>query len=367
MASNKKEPFRDQIFNNAATKWTQVGANDGDIVLSSRLRLARNMKGMPFPFRLPAQKEKILADVVAGAIEQLEKKTRHEYCFLRLAELTVLERQQLLEKHLISKELAASEDYPAVAIRKDEAIAIMVNEEDHIRIQCFLPGLQLDQVWQLANEVDDILCGQLNFAFDNEFGYLTACPTNVGTGMRASVMLHLPALVTIKKLDAIFATLPKLGLTVRGLYGEGTKGAGNLFQISNQVTLGNGELEIIHHLQSVVSQVVEKERQARRILQKEYAITLYDKIWRACGTLAFARSISTDELIERLSQLRLGVDMGIIGGITGEEINALLIATQPAFIQSRAEKELSPSIRDWERATLVRKVLANVMEVNAHD
>lgn len=351
------------IFTRPQTKWSLGAGMQGDIVISSRLRLARNLKNIPFPHRLNEAGQKEVLNAVSSAIPNLEKKTKRSYFYMTLAELTSLQRKMLVEKHLISPQFAQSRIDSALAIRQDEAVSIMVNEEDHLRIQCLLPAFSLEDAWKTANDVDDALAGKLEFAFDEQLGYLTACPTNLGTGLRASAMLHLPALVMSKKADSIFSSLPKLGLTVRGIYGEGTSAIGNLFQVSNEITLGRSEEDIIIHLQSVVMQLVEQERQARRIIQKEYDVLLYDNIWRAYGILSQARSLDAQEMMERLSLLRLGLDLGIFAGITHNKINELMIAGQDAFLQSANNGESNPQKLNWERAALVRKTLSETMEV----
>jgi len=351
------------IFSNPQTKWSQGGGDQSDIVISSRLRLARNIKDIPFPHKLSEDGQKEIINQVSLAISNLEKKTRRAYFYLILDELTPLQCKMLVEKHLISPQFAQSRIHSAFAIRQDEAVSIMVNEEDHLRIQCLLPAFALEDAWKLANEVDDALSEKLDFAFDEKLGYLTACPTNLGTGLRASAMLHLPALVMSKKADSLFSSLPKLGLTVRGIYGEGTSAIGNLFQLSNEITLGRSEEDIIIHLQSVVMQMVEQERQARRYIQKEHDAMLYDNIWRAYGILSQARSLDAQEMMERLSLLRFGLDLGIFAGITRQKINQLMIAGQDAFLQSATKGESNPQRLNWERAALVRKNLSDIMEV----
>lgn len=351
------------IFSKPQTKWSQGEGAQSDIVISSRLRLARNIKDIPFPHKLSEEGQKGIIAQVSAAIPYLEKKTKRAYFYLILDELTHLQRKMLVEKHLISPQFSQSRVHSALAIRHDEAVSIMVNEEDHLRIQCLLPAFALEDAWKLSNEADDALSEKLKFAFDENLGYLTACPTNLGTGLRASVMLHLPALVMAKKAESIFSALPKLGLTVRGIYGEGTSAAGNLFQVSNEITLGRSEEDIISHLQSVVMQMVEQERQARRYIQKEYDVMLYDNIWRAYGILSQARSLDAQEMMERLSLLRFGLDLGIFAGITRQKINQLMIAGQDAFLQSATEGETNPRSLNWERAALVRKTLSDTMEV----
>ena len=243
----------DPVFNDPAGNWTIGLGNESDIVISSRIRIARNLSEYPFPAYMTAEKKEEVCDKIFGAVKLLQQSSGQEYKYYRLNELSANQRMVLLEKHLISPALLNGEKGTALIVRTDEAVAIMVNEEDHLRLQCFLPALQLEETWKMADKIDSILEKQLDFAFDNEFGYLTACPSNTGTGLRASVMLHLPALVMVKQTSKVFETMPRLGLTVRGIYGEGSKAQGNLFQISiNQVTLGISEEEIINRLKTVV-------------------------------------------------------------------------------------------------------------------
>ncbi|MGI5892305.1 MAG: protein arginine kinase [Bacillota bacterium] len=347
----------DEMIFQPKSKWT---SGLDDIIISSRIRLARNLQDFSFPQRINSEKAKEILDKSEKAIAHLSKKNGHRYYFYRLQELNEQKKGILLEKHLISPPLLETKIPAAVAIREDQAVAIMFNEEDHLRIQCFLPAAQLEEAWLLASKTDDILSEFLHYAFDSKLGYLTSCPTNIGTGLRASLMLHLPGLVMSKQAAAIFDSMPRFGLTVRGIYGERTQGLGNLFQISNQVTLGQKEEDIINKLNSVVNQVMEQERQCRRQLQKKYANELYDSIWRSYGILANARTITSEEMMEKLSHLRLGVDMGIIVGITTQQINELMLAGQPNFINESCHKKLSFSQRDWERAKLIRKNLKNI-------
>ncbi len=332
------------------SEWTNGEGPESDVVVSSRVRLARNLAGRPFPARLDtAGAEKLLADVKAAC-------TAPDYEWIALSELSPAERQALVEKHLISPE-QAREGPRALLLRKDQALSVMVNEEDHLRIQCLLPALRLEDALAMAFKVDDMLAAKLDFAHDANFGYLTACPSNVGTGLRASVMLHLPGLVRTKRIERLFADLPKLGLTMRGLYGEGSKAQGDLFQLSNQVTLGLSEQEIVNRLKNVLMQLLEQERQARCVLQEKASMKLYDQLWRAFGLLGNARAISTEEAMELLSRLRLGMELGVFPEFRAAQINELMVALQPCNLQLACGKTLSPEQRDWERASLIRDSL----------
>ncbi|HWI65430.1 MAG TPA: protein arginine kinase [Symbiobacteriaceae bacterium] len=344
-----------KLVSQPASKWTDAKGPHSDVVLSSRIRLARNVSNLPFPHQLnEAQASDLIRQVEAGVkeINLIGLSSRVE--LFRLAETPTLDRQVLVEKHLISPQQAQQALGKAVAISEDESISIMVNEEDHLRIQCLAPGLQLQQTWRMASLVDDALEQKLTYAFHAQRGYLTACPTNVGTGLRASVMVHLPGLVLTQQAGGLFHRLSQLGLVVRGLYGEGTDAAGHIFQISNQTSLGKAEEEIIEHLEAVVLKVVEAEKQARNHLHSEMPVQMEDRIGRAFGILSSARVISSEEAMKLLSDVRLGIDLGMFKTLGHQTLNELMIAMQPAFLQKSEGRELSPLDRDVRRATLIR-------------
>lgn len=347
-----------ETVNNPYSKWLDASGPENDVIVSSRVRLARNIIGYPFPHLLGHENAEKILYAVQTAIQQeglRESIGKLELC--RMTELSPTERQILVEKHLISPDLLEQPEKRGVVLRDDEVISIMVNEEDHLRIQCLLPGLQLKECWELANAMDDGLEQILDFAFAEEQGYLTACPTNVGTGLRASVMLHLPALVMTQQIHSVLTTLSKLGLTVRGLYGEGTQATGNLFQVSNQVTLGLTEEEIIDNLVMVAMQLVTRERAARRSLYKEQQHQIEDRVWRAYGLLKFARSMASGDAMTLLSDLRLGVDLEILPDIPPGLIMELIVMTRPAFLNKLKGDELNGFQRDIYRATLIRERL----------
>jgi protein arginine kinase len=264
----------------------------------------------------------------------------------------------LVEKHLISPMLAEESRHGAVLLNKDESVSIMINEEDHIRIQVLFPGLQMKQAWELANEIDDWLESHLNFAFDEKCGYLTSCPTNVGTGIRASVMLHLPALAMTQQLNRLLPAITQVGLAVRGIYGEGSEALGQLYQVSNQVTLGLDENEILENLQGVVRQMIEHEHTARGRLQEVSLIQLEDRVHRSYGTLAHCRIIDSKEAMSLLSDVRLGIDLGFIRGVSASVMNELMVMIQPGFLQQYAGERLNAEQRDIRRARLIRERLA---------
>ncbi len=325
----------------------------GDIVVSSRVRVARNINGFSFPHLLGQEKAEQVMHGIQAALGNSDLKTELE--LTRLTELSPVERQILVEKHLISPDLLHNHEKKAVALRDDEVVSVMVNEEDHLRIQSLLPGLQLEKAWELVDKVDDGLEKTLEYAFSEKYGYLTACPTNAGTGMRASVMLHLPGLVLINQIRAVLTAISKLGFTVRGLYGEGTEAHGNLFQISNQVTMGHSEEEIINSLNSVTGQLLAQEREARKVLIRERREQLEDRVGRSYGILKFCHVISTEETMRRLSDVRLGVDLNLIHGVNPDQLTELIVKTQPAYLLKQHGGELPPAQRDVLRAEVIRK------------
>lgn len=345
-----------QIISEAHSRWMDGQGAESDIVISSRIRVARNLKNMPFPHLLSQEQSEQVIYTVKEAIEKrLGKEKTGALELILMNALTPIERQILVEKHLISPDLLENYQKKAVALRDDEVISIMINEEDHLRSQCLLPGLQLKEAWELIELLDDELEETLDYAFDERLGYLTACPTNVGTGMRASVMLHLPGLVLVKQIKSVLSTVAKLGLTVRGLYGEGTEAAGNLFQVSNQVTLGQTEDDLITNLLSVARQLISQERSSRAALRKENRERLEDRIGRAYGLLKHSRIMSSEEAMQLLSDLRLGIDVGFIKNIPPNLINELIVLTRPAFLIKALGRDLNPFERDVYRAQLIRK------------
>lgn len=344
-----------KVVGQPSSRWMGEGGTHADVVLSSRIRLARNLDGVPFPHRLDARRaEAVVKQVEAGIKEINLLGFGSKVELYPLAQASGRERQVLVEKHLISPHLAQAAQGRAVAISEDEGVSIMVNEEDHLRIQVLLPGQQLTQAWDMASKVDDALEQKVAFAFHQQRGYLTACPTNLGTGLRASVMVHLPGLVLTGKASDLLTALGQSRLVVRGLYGEGSDALGNLFQISNQLSLGHSEEEIIHHLDQVTNQVVEHEHRAREALYRELKEQLDDRLFRSYGLLSQARIMTGDEAMRLLSDVRLGVDLGLFPSVKVQALNELLVATRPAFLQHEAGHELSPRERDMRRAALIR-------------
>ncbi|WP_027718379.1 protein arginine kinase [Desulfovirgula thermocuniculi] len=351
-------PIKD-IVSNPHSPWMDGTGPEADIVISSRVRVARNLAGLPFPHMLNQIRAEEVIRAVQAAINgrEFRQKVGHME-LIRMKDLTPVERQVLVEKHLISPDLLESYEHKAVAISADEVLSVMINEEDHLRLQCLLPGFQLQRAWELVSRLDDGLEATLDYAFDEKLGYLTACPTNVGTGLRASVMLHLPGLVLVDQVKSVLGTITKFGLTVRGLYGEGTEAKGNLFQVSNQITLGQTEEDIMANLVSVTRQLLAQERAAREALYRERKDQLEDRVGRAYGLLKHARMMTSEEAIRLLSDLRLGIDLGIIKNIPAPLVIELMVLTRPAFLVKVVGKELSPVERDVYRAQLIRKKLS---------
>ncbi|WP_077368882.1 protein arginine kinase [Anaerosalibacter sp. Marseille-P3206] len=334
------------------TKWYDESGIDGDVVISSRVRIARNLENIKFPQEMTLEDSEIINNKVLGAIERTDEHVNYDY--YKIKELSSLDRNVFVEEHLISPNLIKDLDRSSFFLRKDEKATIMVNEEDHLRIQTLMTGLKLDECWTLCSEIDDSLEETLDFAFDEKFGYLTSCPTNTGTGLRASVMIHLPCLVYTGYANNIFRAVSQIGLTVRGLYGEGTTALGNIFQISNQTTLGETEEEIIQKLKNVVIQIIDKEREMRNnlLVSKKYEVE--DKLYRSLGILKYGRIMSSEEAMNLLSYVKMGIEMGIIKNIDAKEITNLMILIQPASLQKYFDREMDLKERQIKRAELIR-------------
>ena len=343
-----------EVLLNRDAEWLKGEGPDAKIVVSSRVRFARNVRGYRFPGRADAAMRRGVRELIEGSLEN--SRLMHGSLRVRLDELGELDRQFLVERHLISREHARGDEGSALVIGEREIMSLMINEEDHLRIQILQSGFQLKRALEEINELDDDIEKSVEYAFLPSLGYLTSCPTNVGTGMRASVMMHLPGLVLANQVNQVLQAIAKLGLAVRGLYGEGTEASGNLFQISNQVTLGKAEEDIVDNLQGVINQIVEHEKKAQQALFKRNLKALEDRVCRAYGLLSSARIISSKETIDLLSALKLGLDCQLIDLDLGT-INELFIVTQPAHLQKLAGAELKPEERDVFRADLIRRKL----------
>ncbi len=337
------------------SEWLKGTGPNSDIVISSRVRLARNLDNTPFPHWANKKQSKQSLETIASAsanINYLKNTT-----VFKLVDLDSIDKQFLVERHLMSYEHAQKTDSKAVIVDDEEIISIMANEEDHLRIQVIQSGFNLFESWNIINKIDDCLSKEIPFAYSSEWGYLTACPTNTGTGMRGSVMLHLPALVMSNQINNVLAAISKLSFTTRGLYGEGTQATGNLFQISNQVSLGHTEEELIENINSLIRQIIDQENQARQGLLANNTAVLEDKIKRSFGILKSAHIITSQETTELLSLVRLGIDLGMIKDIDRRNVNELFIITQPAHLQKLENKKLTAQERDVKRAELIRNKL----------
>jgi protein arginine kinase len=345
--------------------WLEAGGPHADVVLSTRVRLARNLQGVPFTPRADTGSR-------GGILERVRRAARASAALQGGAELEVTGlsrqlRQILLERHLISREMAAEGDVEAggLLLAPGEALGVMVNEEDHLRLQAILSGLRLQEAYRLVDRLDEELGSELSFAYHPEFGYLTSCPTNVGTGVRASILIHLPGLVLTKEIGKVLQGISQVGLTFRGLYGEGSEVVGNFFQISNQTTLGKSEEDLIDHLQRIVGRVIHYEMEARGVLMRDAPAVIEDKIWRAYGLLRYARSLSFDEVMNLLSGVRLGVSMNLLPGLRVYTLNKIMVFAQPAHLEQAAGRGLADADADVQRAALVRRILTEEGDVAA--
>jgi protein arginine kinase len=320
------------------------------------VRLARNISGLRYPGRATPDSQSEVKDFIGMALH--DRGLADEGAVYESENMCRLDRDFLIERHLISPEFLMETHARAVYISSDEAISIMINEEDHVRIQSFQSGLEVRMAMANAGRVDNELNQKLDYDYSSSYGYLTSCPTNVGTGLRASVLIHLPGLVLTNEIDAVISQITKVGLAVRGFYGEGSEVLGNLFQISNQTTLGRTEEDILGLIEDVTRQLIGHEENARRTLIRDAGEEIKDKIWRAYGILKYARVLTSEEAMNLLSAVRLGVAMGILDMIPMRLINEIMLLIQPAHLQKHLNKELSPSDRDSKRAALVRMRLA---------
>lgn len=337
------------------SEWLRGVGPVSDIVMSSRIRLARNLEKQPFATRATKASQAEVLAIVKGGLTKAS--TLKKPLFFEMGDLDEVDRQFLVERHLVSREHIMHPDHKAVAIGQGEVISVMINEEDHLRIQVMQSGLNLEDAWSLIDALDDELSEQIPYAYSTDWGYLTCCPTNTGTGMRASVMVHLPSLVITKQINKVLHTITKLGLTARGLYGEGTEASGNFFQISNQVALGRSEEELIENIARILKEVIHQEQAARDALMANNKVQLEDRIWRAYGLLRHAKTMSSTEALDLLSAVRLGVDLGLMNGLDRSKVNELFIFSQPAHLQKLEGKVLTTKERDSKRAELIRQGL----------
>ncbi|HEX6309234.1 MAG TPA: protein arginine kinase [Longimicrobiales bacterium] len=357
----------DNGFDDVGLGWLEGSGAHSDIVLSTRVRLARNLQGHAFAARVrPGEREEIL-DRVRTAVRATALRGGVGY---ELGAMPALARRILHERHLVSRELAGlSGETPArgagLFMSPQDALGVMVNEEDHLRLQAILSGLRLQEAFHRVDELDEELGAQLPFAYHQEYGYLTSCPTNVGTGLRASILIHLPGLVLTKEIGKVLQGISQVGLTFRGLYGENSEVVGNFFQISNQTTLGKSEEDLVEHLQKIVGRVIQYEMGAREILMRDAPTVIEDKIWRAYGLLRYARSLSFEEVMNLLSGVRLGMSMNLLSGLRVYTLNKLMIFARDAHLEQAAGRTLREAESDLHRAAYVRRVLATEGDVSA--
>ena len=346
-------------------EWLRGSGPESDIVISSRIRLARNLADFPFIRQCNdsdrSEVEKTLKETIFSIKEW------KNLAYLDVNTLAKVDRQFLVERQLISREHAESDGARSVAIDRQEKFSLMINEEDHLRVQVMHSGLALDSAWQRINEIDDMIEEKMTFAFHPRLGYLTACPTNVGTGMRVSVMLHLPALVITRQIEKVFRSLQKISLAVRGLYGEGSQAMGDFYQISNQITLGRSEQELIEQVNDVVPVLIDYERKARQFLIRESQKDLHDRVSRAFGILCTAQTISSEETMHLLSSVRMGINLGLIENLEIPMVNQLFIHTQPAHLQKLRGSELDTANRNIERAHYLKNHLRKAREPGDDD
>ncbi len=340
-------------------KWYISKGPDSDVIISSRVRLARNFRKYPFPHRTTPEQQRQIIEETRNALFSGNQGMAGTFSFIDFSGLDAVEKTVLVEKHVASKELLDTNRICGLLLSNDERISIMINEEDHLRIQCLATGMQLSETWNTCSSLDDLLAETIDFSWDENIGYLTSCPTNIGTAIRASVMMHLPALTMTGYIKPVLEALGKLGMAVRGMYGENTEASGNMFQLSNQVTLGKSEEDILLSIKNITVQIIEQERSLRQHLLNQNKYQLEDRIFRSFGVLKNARIINTDECLRRLSDLRLGVDLGIIEGISIEDINELMLKVQPGNLQKNEGRSLDTNERDIVRAKLVREILDN--------
>lgn len=343
-------------FASQCGEWLRGSGPESDIVISSRIRLARNLADFPFVRRCTEHDRAAVDRTVREKLNSCPQLAG--LIFLNVAELEAVDRQFLVERQLISRELSEATGARSVAIDPHEKYSLMVNEEDHLRIQLMKSGLDLESAWQQINEIDDQIESRLNYAYHDRLGYLTACPTNVGTGMRVSVMMHLPALVITRQIDKVFSSLQKISLAVRGLYGEGSQAMGDFYQISNQITLGRTEEDLVRQVGDVVPVLIDYERRARDYLIRDSQQDLHDRVSRAFGILCSAQTISSEETMHLLSSVRMGINLGLIRDIEIPTINQLFIHTQPAHLQKIRGVELGTADRNIERALYLQRHLS---------
>jgi len=342
-------------------KWYEKIVPDSDVVISSRIRLARNMENYLFSSKLGDDQAAVLVDEVKGITATLSEKDNRKYYSCNISTLSDIDKTAMVERHIVSPLLAEKEQATGLILSEDETISIMINEEDHVRIQAIVGGMNLERAYSEADHIDDILYEKLRYAYDEKYGYLTACPTNAGTGMRASCMVFLPALSAARLIQKLIEEVGKYGVTIRGIYGEGSKSLGSIYQISNQKTMGNSESEIIENLKRIVFQVVKQERKRREYMLSVNADEIEDQVFRSYGVLKYARQISSDDAMTLLSQLKFGQDCGLVKFDREFNVHKLMMGVQPGSLQWTLGKNVGSLTRDQSRAEYIRKELPTIL------
>ncbi len=342
-------------------KWYEQIVPDSDVVISSRIRLARNLEGYPFSAKMEEKEAVPLVNEVKGITASLAEKDNRKYYSCNISTLSDIDKTAMVERHIVSPLLAEKQQTTGLILSEDETISIMINEEDHVRIQAIVGGMNLEKAYEEADRIDDIAYEKLHFAFDEKYGYLTACPTNSGTGMRASCMVFLPALSSARMISKLVEEVGKYGVTIRGIYGEGSKSLGSIYQISNQKTLGQSEREIIDNLNRIVAQVVKQERKRREYMLSVNADELEDQVYRSYGVLKYARQITSEDAMALLSQLKFGADCCLIQFERDFNIHKLMMGVQPGSLQWTIGKNVGSTSRDQSRAEYIRKELPTMI------
>ena len=342
-------------------KWYEQIVPDSDVVISSRIRLARNLENKPFSSKLEENLAAELVEEVKGITPFLAEKGGRKYYACNISTLSDIDKTAMVERHIVSPLLAEKQQTTGLILSEDETISIMINEEDHLRIQAIVSGMNLEKAYEEADRIDDIAYEKLSFAFDEKYGYLTTCLTNAGTGMRASCMVFLPALTSARMIQKLIEEVGKYGVTIRGIYGEGTKSLGSIYQISNQKTLGNSEREIIENLKNIVSQVVKQERKRREYMLSVSTDEIEDQIYRSYGILRYARQISSEDAMALLSQIKFGSDCGLVKFDRDFNVHKLMMGVQPGSLQWTIGKNVGSTTRDQSRAEYIRKELPTII------
>ena len=342
-------------------KWYEQIVPDSDVVISSRVRLARNLETYPFSSKITEEQAGSLVNVVKGITSSLSEKENRKFYSCNISTLSDIDKSAMVERHIVSPLLAEKEQTTGLILSEDETVSIMINEEDHVRIQAIVGGMNLEQAYLEADRIDDIAYEKLHFAYDEKYGYLTSCPTNAGTGMRASCMVFLPALSYARMIQKLIEEVGKYGVTIRGIYGEGSKSLGSIYQISNQKTMGNSESEIIENLKRIVFQVVKQERKRREYMLSVSADEIEDQIYRSYGILRYARQISSDDAMTLLSQLKFGNDSGLVKFDREFNVHKLMMGVQPGSLQWTLGKNVGSLTRDQSRAEYIRKELPTII------